>query len=132
MVTDPIADMLTIIRNGYRARLKSVDVPVSKVKTELAKVLEGEKYVDNYKVDGRTITLKLRYVQDDKSLAKLPALSIIDRVSKPGLRVYSNSKKLPRVMGGLGTVIVSTSQGLMSVKQAKKMGLGGELICKIY
>lgn len=132
MVSDPIADMLTSIRNGYLARLKTVTVPVSKMKQSILKVLEDEKFINGFSADGRDLKIKLRYVQDDASLVKVPVVGSIKRVSKPGLRVYNVAKRLPRVRGGLGSVIVTTSKGVMTVKEARKQGVGGEVICTLY
>ena len=132
MITDSIADMLTIIRNGYLAGVKSVKIPASKMKTALAEVLKREEYVSNFKVEERWITVTLRYVSMPNSLAKVPAMSGIDRISKPSLRKYSGSQELPRVMGGLGTYILTTSKGLMTSQEARKQKLGGEVICKIW
>ncbi len=132
MITDPIADMLTIIRNGYLARLKQVRIPTSKLKVALAEVLKAQDYVSDYSVEERTLTVKLRYVTAPGSLAKVPALTGIQRLSRPSLRVYRDSTKMPRVLGGLGMVVVSTSKGLMTGKDAKKQNIGGELICKIW
>jgi small subunit ribosomal protein S8 len=132
MVTDPIADMLTIIRNGYLARLKTVRMPLSKTKTAIAEVLKGESFIVDYDVKEKELVVKLRYVTVPNSLTKKPALSGIQRVSRPGLRTYADSTHLPRVMGGLGVTIISTSKGLMTSNQAKKQNLGGELICKVW
>ena len=132
MVTDPIADMLTIIRNGYLARLKTVSVTPSKVKAALADILKSEGYISSYKLDEKAIKVTLKYVTPPNSLAKLPAITGIDRVSKPGLRVYKDSTRIPRVMGKLGTVILTTSKGLMTGREARKAQIGGEVICKIW
>lgn len=134
MVTDPIADMLTIIRNAYRARLKRADITNSLFKVSLAEILKVQGYISDYKLseDNRTLTVTLRYVSVPNSLVKQPVLSGISRLSKPGLRVYRDSTHMPRVLGGLGTVVVSTSKGLMSAKDARKQGIGGELVCKVW
>lgn len=132
MVTDPIADMLTIVRNGYLARLKSVEIPVSKVKVALAEVLEKEGYIASFKSDDKKIKVTLKYVIAPNSLAKVPAVTGIARVSKPGLRVYRDSNHIPRVMGKLGTVILSTNQGLMTGRDARKQQVGGEVVCKVW
>ena len=132
MITDPIADMLTIIRNGYLARLKNVTIPNSKAKVALAEVLKNESYISSYKVDDRSLKVTLKYVTAPDSLTKIPAISGIARVSKPGLRVYRDSNNIPRVMGNLGTVIVSTNKGLMTGKAARKAQVGGEVICKVW
>ncbi len=132
MITDPIADMLTIVRNGYLARLKQVRIPTSKLKVALAEVLKSQEYIADFSTEERYLTVKLRYVTAPGSLAKVPALSGIQRLSRPSLRVYKDSTKIPRVMGGLGTIIVSTSKGLMTGQDAKKQNIGGELICKVW
>jgi small subunit ribosomal protein S8 len=132
MVTDPIADMLTIIRNGYLARLKSVTIPASKLKVALAVLLEKEGYISSHKVDVRILKVTLKYVSVANSLTKVPAVKGISRISKPGLRIYKDSNHIPRVMGGIGTIIVSTNKGLLSGKESRKQALGGEVICSIW
>jgi small subunit ribosomal protein S8 len=132
MITDPIADMLTIIRNGYLARLKQVKIPTSKVKVALAEVLKSQDWISDYSTEERTLTVKLRYVTAPGSLAKVPAMTGIQRLSRPSLRLYKDSTKIPRVLGGLGMIILSTSKGLMTGRDAKKQNIGGELICKIW
>ncbi|MDQ3098686.1 MAG: 30S ribosomal protein S8 [bacterium] len=132
MITDPIADMLTIIRNGYLARLKQVKIPTSKLKVSLAEVLKSQEWVTDYSTEERTLTVKLRYVTAPGSLAKVPAMTGIQRLSRPSLRLYKDSAKIPRVLGGLGMIILSTSKGLMTGRDAKKQNIGGELICKIW
>lgn len=131
MVTDPIADMLTRIRNGLAAARPRVEVPASKLKIQLARILKEEGYVQNYRVaeeDGkRTIKVYLKYRPD-----KRPVITEIKRVSKPGRRVYSDSKHIPRVIGGLGVNILTTSRGLMTGKQARSQGVGGEVLCSVY
>ena len=127
-MTDPIADMLTRIRNGLHAGMKSVDVPASKVKVE---ILKSEGYIDNYKVEGegkdKTITIEFKYAPDGSKV-----ITGLKRISKPGLKVYAKSDSVPRVLNGLGTAIISTSRGLMTDKQARKEGLGGEVICYVW
>jgi small subunit ribosomal protein S8 len=126
-MTDPIADMLTRIRNAQTARKPSVTLPASKQKLAVAKVLEQEGYLasvtaDN--VDGKdTLTLELKYYQDR------PVIERIERVSRPGLRIFKRANDLPVVQGGLGVAIVSTSQGVMTNVQAKASGHGGEVLC---
>jgi small subunit ribosomal protein S8 len=131
MHTDPIADMLTRIRNGSAARHGKVEMPASSFKVELARILKDEGYVTNYRVaeeNGKpVIKLYLKYNSDSS-----PVISRIDRVSKPGRRVYTSSQKIPRVIGGLGVNIVSTSRGVMTGRQAEKLGVGGEIVCSIY
>ena len=129
--TDPIADMLTRIRNGHQALHKKVTMPVSKMKVEIAKILEGEGYIDGYEVkqDGQwpSLELKLRYSQDNQQV-----ISGIKRISKPGLRVYAKKDNLPRVLGGLGIAILSTSRGVMTNKQARKENVGGEVLAFVW
>lgn len=129
-LTDPIADMLTRIRNGILARLQRVDMPSSKLKAELARILKEEGYISNYKVaeEGKKKVLKvfLRYGPDGESV-----ISVIDRVSKPGRRVYVASDEIPKVLGGLGVNILTTPRGVMTGKSARRARLGGELLCNI-
>ncbi|BBN58757.1 30S ribosomal protein S8 [Hydrogenovibrio marinus] len=128
-MSDPIADMLTRIRNGQMAGHSSVIMPSSKVKVAVAKVLADEGYVNAYSVnekDGKSeLALDLKYY-DGK-----PVIEMIKRVSRPGLRVYKNKDELPKVIGGLGVAIVSTSKGVMSDRAARSAGVGGEIICYI-
>jgi small subunit ribosomal protein S8 len=130
-VSDPIADMLTCIRNAARARHRRVDVPASRIKSEIAQVLMRENYVQNVKKveDARQGILRiyLRYDPEEKSI-----ITGIKRVSKPGRRVYVKRHDVPRVQGGMGTAIVSTSQGILTDKEARQRGLGGELICMVW
>ena len=126
-MTDPIADMLTRIRNAQTARKPSVTMPASKQKLAVAKVLEQEGYLASVtaeNVDGKdTLTLELKYYQDR------PVIERIQRVSRPGLRIFKRADELPVVQGGLGVAIVSTSQGVMTNVQAKAQGHGGEVLC---
>jgi len=129
--SDPIADMLTRVRNALRARHQKVDVPASKMKMELARILKEEGYILNYKMaeDGtqKAIRIYLKYTPSNQ-----PAISKIDRVSRPGCRVYVGSKEIPRVLGGLGINILTTPRGLMTGREARKENVGGELICQIW
>lgn len=129
-LTDPIADMLTRIRNGILARLQRVDMPSSKLKAELARILKEEGYISNFKVaeEGKKKILKvfLRYGPDGESV-----ISVIDRVSKPGRRVYVASDEIPKVLGGLGVNILTTPRGVMTGKSARRARVGGELLCNI-
>jgi small subunit ribosomal protein S8 len=131
MMTDPIADMLTRIRNGLQARHASVDMPASNIKTAIAEVLKDEGYIKGYATVGegptRALKVELRYVGKNE-----PVLSGLKRISKPGLRVYTGASEIPRVFGGLGVAIVSTSRGVMSGAQARKQGIGGEVICHVW
>ena len=130
-VSDPIADFLTCVRNGIRAKHRKVDVSASKVKTELAKVLLRERFINNFKVIEDTkqgvLRVYLKYSGDTGSV-----ITGIRRVSTPGRRVYVRKDGLPRVMGGLGTSIVSTSRGMMTDREAREAGLGGELVCQVW
>ena len=130
-VTDPIADMLTRIRNGAQASHPSVDVPSSKLKVALAKVLKEEGYIENYEVKkaGKfdVITITLKYDSNNK-----PVITKLVRVSKPGLKTYSKAKNLEKVLGGLGIAVVSTSKGLMTDRKARKENIGGEVLCYVY
>jgi small subunit ribosomal protein S8 len=128
-VNDPISDMLTRIRNANRALLPSVDVPHSKMKESIAVILKREGYIHDFAVEGqgiKTIKLRLKY-QGKKSV-----IEGIRRVSTPGLRRYVGATEIPRVRGGLGVAVMSTSEGLMSGNQARKKNLGGELLCYVW
>ena len=128
-MSDPIADMLTRIRNGQRATKSSVSFPASKLKKSVLEVLVSEGYVSAYsagEADGKpTITVDLKYYQGK------PVISKIQRVSRPGLRIFRGKDDIPEVLGGLGVAIVSTSKGVMSGKAAKAAGFGGEVICSV-
>jgi small subunit ribosomal protein S8 len=134
-MTDPIADMLTRIRNASRARHESVSMPSSKLKVEIAKILAREGFIDGYEErvvgDGpkRELVIKLRYVGERRAKA---AIHGIERVSKPGLRVYRQAHALERVLGGMGIAVVSTSHGLMTDREARKRHVGGEVICHVW
>jgi small subunit ribosomal protein S8 len=131
MHSDPIADLLTRIRNGAQARLESVDVPHSKIKVEIVKILEAEGYIKGHEVTTETkfpsIRVHLRY--DNK---RQPLITQVRRVSKPGLRVYQGSTELRPLRSGLATRIISTSQGLMTDREARKRRIGGEILCEVY
>ena len=129
-VSDPIADMLTRIRNAVMVRHDSVLIPASRMKLAIAKILKEEGFISDYEVlrgkPHRTIKLYLKY--SDKNQ---PVLSGLERVSKPGLRVYVGQKEIPRVAGGLGIAVISTSRGVMTGQQAWRQGIGGELLCYV-
>ena len=129
-MSDPISDMLTRIRNGGRALLPAVQMPHSRIKESVAKILKTEGYVADVAVEGektkKTIKIRLKYN------GKKNVIEGLKRISKPGLRKYVGSTEIPRVLGGLGVSIVSTSEGLMTGTQAKKKNLGGELLCYIW
>jgi small subunit ribosomal protein S8 len=128
-MTDPIADMLTRIRNGQTARKVSVAMPASKAKEAVANVLKDEGYIAGFTTAGEgaeaTLTIELKYFDG------APVIETIQRASKPGLRVYRGKDELPKVLGGLGVAIVSTSAGVMSDRQAREKGIGGEVICVV-
>ena len=127
MLTDPIADMLTRLRNANLALHDQVTMPSSKMKQSVAKVLEVEGYIAGWTVDGRDLTVRLKYDKDRRRV-----LSGVRRQSKPGRRVYLASEDIPRVLGGMGIAVVSTSQGLLSGQEARRRGVGGELICTVW
>ncbi len=130
-MTDPIADMLTRIRNGIQARHERIEVPASKLKVEVARILKSEGFISNYKlvedkVQG-ALRIYLKYSQDGE-----PVIHGIERVSRPGRRVYRAKDEIPRVLGGLGLAIVSTSKGVLSGDDAAKNGVGGEVLCQVW
>ena len=131
-MTDPIADFLTRIRNAYLAGKKVVEIPSSKMKEALTKILCEKGYILSYKVvEGtpcNTIKIALKYHPE----TKMPAIKKIERVSTPGLRQYTDVENMPRVLNGLGIAIISTSKGLVTDKEAKELGVGGEVICYVY
>ena len=131
-MTDPIADMLTIIRNANTAKHDTVDVPASKIKTEIARILLDEGYIKAYEIveDGvvKTIKITLKYGADKNE----KVITGLKRISKPGLRVYANTEDIPRVLGGLGTAIISTNKGVVTDKEARKLGVGGEVLCFVW
>jgi small subunit ribosomal protein S8 len=128
-MTDPISDMLTRIRNAAHAALPRTEMPHSKMKESIAQILKREGYISDYSVDGTTIkTLKVQL----KYQGRKPVIEGLRRVSSPGLRRYTGATEVPRVRGGLGTAIISTSQGLMTGPQARKNNLGGELLCYVW
>jgi len=130
-VSDPISDMLTSLRNACKARHKKVDVPSSKLKIEIAKVLLNEKFVNNFKtIDDRkqgVLRIYLKYDAQNKSV-----IAAVERVSTPGRRIYVDKGKIPRVLGGMGTALISTSRGVMTDKEARTQGVGGEVLCFIW
>lgn len=132
-MTDPIADMLTRIRNANAAMFDSVKMPSSKLKVNLAKVLEREGFITSFtvtKVDGKpgdTLEINLKYSEDRKK-----TIAGIKRVSTPGLRIYKKSDQMPKVLGGVGVAVVSTSHGLMTDREARKAKLGGEVLCYVW
>lgn len=131
-MTDPIADFLTRLRNAIMARHKVVEVPASNLKKSITQILMDKGYILNYKVEDNgpqgTIKIALKYHPETKT----PAIKTLTRVSRPGLRKYSGFETMPRVLNGLGIAIVSTSQGLMTDKEARSKNIGGEVLCYVY
>ncbi len=131
-MSDPIADMLTRIRNANTAKHDTVDVPASKMKIAIADILLNEGYIAKYDIveDGafKTLHITLKYGVDKNE----KVISGLKRISKPGLRVYANAEELPRVLGGLGTAIISTNQGVITDKEARKLKIGGEVLCFVW
>ena len=131
-MTDPIADMLTRIRNANTAKHDTVDVPLSKMKLSIAKILLDEGYIKSYELvengnfNDIRITLKYGASKNEKIISGL------QRISKPGLRVYANKEELPKVLGGLGVAIISTNKGVITDKEARKLGVGGEVLCFVW
>ena len=130
-LTDPVADMLTRIRNSINARHQKVDVPASRLKLEIARILKEEGFIANFKAteeEGRKVLrVYLKYGNNNEA-----AISNVERVSRPGCRVYVRRNEIPRVLGGLGINILTTPQGVMTGRQARKAGVGGELLCEVW
>jgi small subunit ribosomal protein S8 len=131
ITTDPVADMLTRIRNAGAVYHDKVDVPTSKLKLEIARILKEEGYIKDYQLVNEDNISMIRIIlkYGDK---KKPVIAGLKRISKPGLRVYAGSNEIPRVLGGLGTAIISTSKGVMTDSEARKLGVGGEVLCFIW
>lgn len=130
-MTDPIADMLTRIRNAAMASYNTVDIPSSRLKIDIAKVLKSEGFIKNFKIisDNRQGVMRVFFKYDEKGV---PVMGGLKRVSKPGCRVYTKGDRIPRVLSGYGINILSTSKGVMTDKQAAKIGIGGEIICSVW
>ncbi|HLE88566.1 MAG TPA: 30S ribosomal protein S8 [Candidatus Limnocylindria bacterium] len=130
-VTDPIADMLTRIRNASMARHRELTLPSSRVKRDIARILVEEGFIESYETSQEGVqellTIRLKYVE-----GRTPVVSGLKRISKPGLRVYARKTEIPRVLGGLGTAILSTSHGVMTGQSARKLNLGGEVLCYVW
>lgn len=132
-MTDPISDYLTRLRNAMKANHRIVEVPASNVKKEITKILYDKGYILNYKFEETenhqgNIKIALKY----NPVTKLPAIKKLERISRPGLRQYAGSDSIPRVLNGLGIAIVSTSQGMMTDKEARRNNIGGEVLCRVY
>jgi small subunit ribosomal protein S8 len=132
MYTDPIADYLTRIRNGQRAQHRVVEIPASNIKKDITKILFDKGFILNYKFedDNKQGLIKIALKYHPKT--KRPAITRIERISRPGLRKYAGSDSLPRVLNGLGLAILSTSQGVITDKEARQAGIGGEVLCYVY
>jgi small subunit ribosomal protein S8 len=130
-MTDPIADLLTRIRNGLSADHETVDIPASKFKIEVARILREQGYISDYSTEparvGEVLRVTLKYTEDRK-----PVISGMERVSRPGRRTYVNAGEIPKVLGGMGTAIVSTSSGVMTGHQAREAGVGGEVVAYVW
>jgi small subunit ribosomal protein S8 len=130
-MTDPIADLLTRIRNAIAADHEYAEIPASKFKTEIARVLDEQGYIESFSVEparvGEVLRVKIKYTEDRRSV-----ISGLQRVSRPGRRTYTHSGELPKVLGGMGTVIMSTSRGVMTGHQARQEGVGGEVVAYIW
>jgi small subunit ribosomal protein S8 len=130
MMTDPVSDMLTRIRNALQIRAEKVDIPASRMKVDIARILKEERFIKTYKIlkDKRQGILRIvpRYVESES------VMSGLKRISKPGRRIYVGSKEIPKVMGGVGIAILTTSKGIMSDKGSRREGVGGEVICHVW
>ena len=129
--TDPVSDLLTRVRNGLQADHDAVEIPASRIKVEVARILTEQGYVESYSVEpgriGQTLRVTLKYTEDRK-----PVIDGMQRVSRPGRRTYVSAGEVPRVQGGMGTAIVSTSRGVMTGHDARRAGVGGELVAKVW
>ena len=131
-MSDPIADYLTRLRNAIKANHRIVELPASNLKKEITKVLYEKGYIQNYKFEDSPVQGSIKIALKYNPSTKQSAIQNLTRISKPGLRKYSGSSEVPRVLNGLGIAILSTSQGVMSDKEARKMNIGGEILCYVY
>ena len=131
MITDPISDYLTRVRNAVAAKHRMVEVPASNLKKNITKILFEKGYILNYKFEDDKVQGTIKIALKYHPVTKLAAINSLDRVSRPGLRQYVNANELPRVLNGLGIAILSTSKGVISDKEARKLGIGGEVICYV-
>ena len=131
-MTDPIADYLTRLRNAIKANHRVVDIPASNLKKEITKVLHDQGFIQNFRFEDDAVQGNIKIALKYNPISKTSAIVNLQRVSSPGLRKYSSSKEMPRVLNGLGVAIVSTSKGVMSGKEAKEKNLGGEVLCYVY
>lgn len=131
-MTDPIADYLTRLRNAIKAKHRIVEIPASNLKKEITKVLHEKGYIQNYKFDDTSIQGTIKIALKYNPLDKQSAIVKLERVSKPGLRKYTNAEEMPRVLNGLGIAILSTSKGVLTDKEARQFNIGGEVLCYVY
>lgn len=131
-MTDPIADYLTRLRNAIKAKHRIVEIPASNIKKEITKVLYDKGFIQNYKFDDTAVQGTIKIALKYNPMTKQPAIVKLERVSKPGLRKYSGSETLPRILNGLGIVILSTSKGVITDKEARALNVGGEVLCYVY
>lgn len=131
-MTDPIADYLTRLRNAIKAKHRVIEIPASKLKKEMTKVLFEKGYILNYKFEDDGVQGKIKIALKYNSRTKEPAIIKLERISKPGLRKYAGAEELPRVLNGLGIAIISTSKGIMTDKEARTQHIGGEVLCHVY
>jgi len=131
MITDPVADYLTRIRNAVAAKHRMVEVPASNLKKNITKILFEKGYILNYKFEDNNVQGNIKIALKYHPVTKLPAIRSLERISKPGLRQYKNATELPRVINGLGVAILSTSKGAITDKEARKLNVGGEVICYV-
>jgi len=132
MLTDPIADYLTRIRNASKARHRVVEIPASNLKKEITKVLYDKGYIFSYKFEDSSVQGVIKIALKYDTMTKKPAILSLQRVSKPGLRKYVHNEEIPRILNGLGVAILSTSKGVMSDKEARQLNVGGEVLCYVY
>jgi small subunit ribosomal protein S8 len=132
MLTDPVADMLTRIRNANKALHDRVEMPNSKLKEEIARILKEEGYVRDYRVEERELPYKVLVIELKYGRSRERVLNGLKRISKPGRRIYAGKDRLPRVLGGMGTAILSTSRGVITSRTAEREGIGGEVICFVW
>jgi small subunit ribosomal protein S8 len=129
MVNDTISDMLTRIRNANLVKSQTVSIPLTKISHQISKILEKEGFIECFQLfQSKTILLHLKYIGTEKK----PCITNLRRISKPGLRIYANHKEIPKILGGLGIVILSTSQGILTDREARFRGVGGEILCSIW
>ena len=132
MTTDPIADYLTRIRNAVMAKHRIVEIPASNIKVDITRILKDQGYILNYKFEEDDKQGKIKIALKYHPETKTPAIKEIQRISRPGLRKYSGKDKIPRILNGLGVAILSTSKGVMTDKEARSQGIGGEILCYVY